>query len=198
VKARENGSASAAMMGQFSPAMRKFLAVAVLILGLVFIWTLILSPVAAQMEASLIKLQNARFQHMRLGQIKARPKPEKVEPITVEILVAAKTREEAVTQIGTYLNGLAAQNGLQVASIMPRSGNEGSKLIAFDFALTGEEVGVSQFINSLERGFPAMRLRSWQIASPEIAARMSEAGAAMPNDPTIEFSGQAVAAWTKP
>lgn len=195
---RENVSSSANMLGQFSPGMRKFLAIAVLILGLFLIWTLLLSPVIAQMEASLTKLQDARFQRIRLERIDARAIPQKAQPITAGILVTAKTREEATTQIGAYLNNLAVQNGLQVANITPRPGTGGSKLIAFDFALTGEEISVMRFINNLERGSPAMRLRSWRIESPELMIPPDRADEDIPLDPSIQFSGQAVAAWIKP
>lgn len=196
-------------MQQFPPRMRKFLALACLLLTLLFAWNIIIAPVAAQMGASLTKLQDARFQRMRLEQLAAQPAPQQSEPMPIELLAVAATPEEASAQISNYLNGLAAQNGLKVANITPHSGLKGAKLLAFDFALVGDEVALVKFINTLERGAPMIRLRSWQIDGPELAgggspadmAAVDPANTIQPenfNDRTIRFSGQAVAAWIKP
>lgn len=197
-------------MQQFSPGMRKFLALATLLLTLLLVWNIFVGPVASQMGASLTKLQDARFQRMRLEQLAAQPAPQQSEPLPIEILVVAETPEEASAQITAYLNGLATQNNLQVANITPHLGLKGAKLLAFDLTLVGEEVALVSFINELERGAPVIRLKSWQIDGPELTGGGSPVDAAAANDPanpnlsgnsndqSIRFSGQAVAAWIKP
>ncbi|MEP3226282.1 MAG: hypothetical protein ABJO01_09925 [Parasphingorhabdus sp.] len=194
---------------QLSPAMRKFLALATLLFVSLFIWNVIITPVAAQMEASLSKLQDARYQRMRLEQLAAQPAPPRSDPLPAELLAVAATPQQASAQISSYLNGLAAQNDLQVANITSHSGLKGAKLLAFDFALIGEELALVRFINALERGAPMIRLRSWQIDGPDMAGGGTPEDLTVPDpaisiqqdsftDRTMRFSGQAVAAWTKP
>ncbi|WP_229954387.1 hypothetical protein [Parasphingorhabdus litoris] len=173
-------------MSQFSPLTRKILALGLLILGLLLVWRLIVSPLAAQMESSLTELDDARFQRLRLENLQARPQPEEAEALPADIVFSAESREEAVSGLSSHISGLAAQNDLQVANITSRPGAETDKLLAFDFALIGEEVSVTRFINQAERGSPMIRFRSWQI----------EAG--NDSDPNLQFSGQVVAAWMKP
>ncbi len=175
-----------AVLSQFSPLTRKILAIGLLILVLLLAWRLILSPVATQMEVSLTELDDARFQRVRLENLQARPKPEKAVALPEDMVFGAENREEAATGLGSYISGLASQNGLQVANITARPGGDTDKLLAFDLALIGEEISVARFINQAERGSPMIRFRSWQI----------EAGSE--NDPNLQFSGQAVGAWIKP
>ena len=174
-----------AMISQFSPLIRKILALSLLILALLLVWTIVLLPVATQMESSLTELDDARFQRVRLEKLQARPAPEKAEALSADIVFGSKSREEATSGLGAYISGLAAQNGLQVANITARPGEETDKLLAFDLALIGEEVSVARFINQAERSAPMIRFRSWQI----------EAGNA--DDPNVQFSGQVVGAWIK-
>ncbi len=190
------------VMQQFSPITRKFLAVAILFLTLFAVWSLVLSPIAAQMDVSLTKLSDARFQRERLEAIQARPEPESAEAIPAGMILRAKSREEANTQFGGYLSNIAAQNGLEITAIASRPDTKGSKLVAFDLALTGEEVGVAQFINTLERGNPVLRLRTWQIDSASIVGISDmpvdgETGGSSPSRSNIRFSGQIVGAWIK-
>lgn len=175
-----------AVISQFSPLTRKILALGLLVLALLLVWRLILSPVAAQMEGSLTELEDARFQRVRLENLQNRPKPDKAEALPAGIVFSAKSREEAAAGLNGYIGGLAAKHGLQIANITPRPGAETDKLLAFDLALIGEEVSVTRFINQAERGSPMIRFRSWQI----------EAGS--DSDPNLQFSGQVIAAWTKP
>lgn len=174
------------VLSQFSPLTRKILALGLLVLALLLFWTLVVSPVAAQMDSSLTELEDARFQRVRLENLKTRPTPDKAEPLPAGIVFNANSREEAATGLSGYISSLAAQNGLQVANITVRPGGDTGKLLAFDLSFIGEEVSVARFINQAEKGSPMIRFRSWQI----------EAG--NDSDPSLQFSGQAVAAWMKP
>lgn len=174
------------VLSQFSPLTRKILALGLLVLALLLVWTLMLSPVAAQMENSLTELEDARFQRERLEKLQVRPQPEKAEALPANIVFISDSREEAAVGLSNYISSLAAQNDLQVANITAHPGGKTDKLLISDFALIGEEGSVARFINQAERGAPIIRFRSWQI----------EAGNA--NDPSLQFSGQAVAAWIKP
>ncbi|MEO9599803.1 hypothetical protein [Parasphingorhabdus sp.] len=174
-----------AFISQFSPLTQRLFALGFLMLALLLVWTMILSPIVAQMESSLTELEDVRFQRVRLEKLQARPEPERAEVLPADVIFGSKTREEAAAGFEAIISGLAIQNGLQVASITARPGQKGDKMLAFDLALIGEEVSVARFINQAELGSPMIRFRSWQITA-------GDAG-----DPNVQFSGQAVGAWIK-
>jgi len=186
-----------ATLSDLSPAMRKLLAIALLFFGIFILWSLVVGPVISQTDASLTKLQDARFQLTRLENLQARPEPEKAEALPAGILLEAKSREDAAALAQSYVNGLAAQNELQLASLNLRPEIKGSKIIAFDFAILGDEVAITDFINRLESDSPLMRFKSWQIEASE-PVMVNEGEASPPvTDPRVQFSGQIVAAWMK-
>lgn len=193
----QNGSLVSGALSELSPAMRKLLAIAILFFGLFILWSLVLAPVVSQTDASLIKLQDTRFQLARLENLQARPEPEKADALPVGLLLEAVSRDEAASLVQSYVNGLAAQNELQMASLNLRPEIKGSKIIALDFAILGDELAITDFINRLESGLPLMRFKSWQIESSEpVVATEGEPSPSM-TDPRIQFSGQIVAAWMK-
>ena len=197
MSADDSGSL-AASLSELSPAIRKLLAIALLFFCLFVLWSLVIAPIISQTDASLTKLQDARFQLSRLENLQVRPEPEKAEPLAAGILLEAKSREDAAALAQSYVNGLAAQNELQLASLNLRPEIKGSKIIAFDFALLGDEVAITDFINRLESGSPLMRFKSWQIEASE-PVMVNEGEASPPvTDPRVQFSGQIVAAWIKP
>ena len=197
MSAGKSNSLTAALL-DLSPAMRKLLAIALLFLGTFILWSLVVGPVISQTDASLTKLQDARFQLARLENLQARPEPERAEALPAGILLEAKSREDAAALAQSHVNGLAAQNGLQLANLNVRPEIKGSKIIAFDFAVLGDEVAITDFINRLESGSPLMRFNSWQIDAAEPS--MVNEGEAGPSvaDSRVQFSGQIVAAWMKP
>lgn len=194
----DNSGSLAASLSELSPAIRRLLAIALLFFGLFILWSLILAPIISQTDASLTKLQDVRFQLTRLENLQARPEPEKAEPLAAGILLEARSREDAAALAQSHVHGLAAQNGLQLASLNLRPEIKGSKIIAFDFAILGDEVAITDFINRLESGSPLMRFKSWQIdASKPVMVNEGEASPPV-TDPRVQFSGQIVAAWMKP
>lgn len=194
----DDSSSLTASLSDLSPAMRKLLAIAILFFGVFILWSLVFAQVISQTDASLTKLQDARFQVARLESLQARPEPEKAEALPAGILLEAESREDAAALAQSYVDGLAAQNDLQMASLNLRPEIKGSKIIAFDFEILGDEVAITEFINRLETGSPLMRFKSWQIEAAESEMENdSNASPSMP-DPRVQFSGQIVAAWMKP
>ncbi len=193
----QNGSAVSAALSELSPNMRKLLAIAMLFFGLFILWSLILAPVLSQTEASLTKLEDTRFQLTRLEDLQDRPVPEKADPLPAGLLLEAISRDEAAAMAEAYVNGLTAQNQLQMASLNLRPEIKGSKIIAFDFAILGDEVAITNFINRLESSSPLMRFKSWQIEASEPAMPTESEPGPSATDPRIQFSGQIVAAWLK-
>jgi len=194
----------------FSPLTRKILALGLLFLGLFLLWTVTASPVISTIDASLTELNDARFQRMRLEQIQSRPALEPTEELPANLVTRAKTSEEAQNAMLAQINALAMQNGFELV-IVPRPPTKGSKLIAYDVSISGDELNIIRFINSLERGNPMMRFRGWQIDSAALAGTIGpETPVGMEPDITppmestsnasgnILFSGQIVGAWTKP
>lgn len=193
----QNGSAVSAALSELPPNMRKLLAIAMLFFGLFILWSLILAPVLSQTEASLTKLEDTRFQLTRLENLQNRPVPEKADPLPAGLLLEAGSRDEAASLAQSYVNGLAVQHGLQLASLNVRPEIKGIQIIAFDFAIVGDELAITGFIHRLESGSPLMRFKSWQIvASEPVIANDGEASPSVP-DSRVQFSGQIVAAWIK-
>lgn len=194
----ENTNNIQTALQQFSPITRRFLALALLFFAGYLLWILLLSPVTSQMGASLTKLEDARFQRMRLEQIQARPEIKQTEPVDAGYLAQAASTEEAQTNLQNQIAAIATQNSVDLM-ITARPLTKGSQLIAFDISASASETSITRFINNIERGNPAMRLRNWQIESASIASATPE-----PSDPmlgvmgdTVQFSGQLVGAWIK-
>lgn len=193
----QKGSSVSGALSELSPNTRKLLAIALLFFGIFILWSLVLAPVISQTDASLTKLQDTRFQLARLENLQARPEPAKAEPLPAGILLEAIARDEAAAMAEAYINGLAAQNQLQMASLNLRPEIKGGKIIALDFAILGDEVAITDFINRLESGSPLMRFKSWQIEASEPAMPTESEPGPSATDPRIQFSGQIVAAWMK-
>lgn len=177
---------SAGAVQQFSPLTRKILAVALLVFILLLVWSVILSPLFSSIGASLSELDDARFQRERLERLEARPAPQAAEVLPGEIVFRVDNPETAADQIGGYFANLASGAGLQILSVEARVAKTGSKLLQVDFALQGPEEKVMRFINLAEKTMPIIRFKDWAIEAID------------PASGEVQFSGQALAGWTKP
>lgn len=174
------------MSSDFSPLTRKVLAIGLLILALLLVWTVILSPLFSALGSSLTELDNARFQRLRLEQIETRPTPEKAATLAPDIVINAQSKTEASDQFTVHFSSLANGNGLQTVSVVQTNNDQTGKLVGVEFALSGPEENIVKFINIAEKSAPNIRFRNWQITAIDA------------NDPNLQFSGQALAGWTKP
>lgn len=173
-------------LSQLSGGTRKFLALAILFFVALLTWTIILSPVVSAVQTNLNALEDARFQRMRLENLQARAEPDRALALTADTVISAKSKEEAAAQFAAFMTNLAVSSGLQISSISPREGNRSGSLIGAELSFSGEEVKIASFINLAEQGSPTIRFQSWTIDAGETG------------DPNINFSGLALAAWTKP
>jgi len=185
-------------MESFSPLTRKILAIGLLILGLFLVYRVIVSPLTNQVNESLTKLNDSRFQLSRLQQIDIRPRPEDAAVIAPETLLRGEDYQAAGQLLVPHINNLASQNGLQVDSLQLRSGSDTTFMIAADYQISGDEVNIMAFINQAERGSPTLRFRDWQISQNKNETEASQNGqSSEPQKPKYGFSGKVVAAWTK-
>jgi len=173
------------MIDSFSPLTRKFIAVAILFLVVMFCVNLVILPTIGLVGEQLDRLAEARFQRARLEAIQERPLPATGDPIPADLYIRAKSAEAGQNALLATLNELASGNAvsLEQANAVPVD-TATSQRVTVDLSVSGPELALASFINGLEAHRPMIRFVSWKIMAGE-----SGQGPA-------RLSGRAVAVWS--
>lgn len=170
------------MVDSFSPLTRRILALGILAL-LLLLGVRVAAGVAEGVSGSLEELGDRRFVLARLEAVRSRPAPVRPRPLPPGLHIQAASHEQASAVAAAAVRGAAAaaQFTLSAVSVAPPRA-ENPALIELRIAGKGPELSALTFVEHLERGQPAIRLRTWQIAAD-------------PATPEISVEGIASAAW---
>lgn len=170
------------MIDGFSPLTRRILAFGILVL-LLLLGLRVAAGVAEGVSGSLQELSDKRFVLARLEAVRSRPEPVRPRPLPPGLHFQAASYEQASAMASSAVRGAAAaaQFTLSSVSVDPLK-PENPGLIEIRVGGKGPELAALAFVEQLERGQPAMRLRTWQVAAD-------------PASPEIAIEGVAAAAW---
>lgn len=173
------------MIDNFSPLTRKFIAVAILFLGIMACLNVLIIPTIGLISSQLERLADTRFQRARLEEIQDRPLPAPGDPIPANLYIRAPSAEVAQSTFVALINELASHNSvsLEQAAIVPADASTPQRL-AIDLSVAGPELALTSFINGLEAQRPMIRLVSWKVTAGDATQA-----------PT-RLSGRAVAVWS--
>lgn len=170
------------MVDSFSPLTRRILALGVLVL-LLLLGARVAATVVEGASGSLQELRDRRFVLARLEAVRSRPLPVRARPLPPGLHIQAASYEQASAIAASAIRGAAAAAQLTLTSVAvepPQPANRG--LIELRVAGKGPELAALAFVEHLERGQPAIRLRSWRMAAD-------------PATPELAIEGVAAAAW---
>ncbi len=154
-------------MSEFSPFVRRALAIGILLLFVLCIIEFILIPINGRIESSRDTLADSRFEVSRLQSILERPNPPSSKTLNPSLLLKASDDINAQNALQTLLANLAAQNNIEVTIIFTTDDKPLIGLISANISLSGNEAAVINFLSQVENNPILMRMVDWNIEYDE-------------------------------
>lgn len=151
------------MINEFSPLMRKVLAIGILIVVIFTAMGLIVVPLYERVNDSRETLANSRFEVARLENIIKRPSPPVGEILDPRLLIRANNEEDAKNTLQNLILSLAASNELEATVVFSGANQPVAGLLSADIVVLGDEISISNFLAQIENDQILMRLVNWDI-----------------------------------
>lgn len=152
------------MMQDLVPFTRKVLALGVLVLVAAILISGAIVPLLSTLDHSLEQLADARFRHARLRALEALPPPPPGDRVPREIVIWAKSRQEAAQLISRRISAAANRNAVALEQAVLRPADAREVEISFDVVAAAPEASTLGMINELERSQPLIRLENWRLS----------------------------------
>ena len=173
------------MMREFSPFIRRVLAIGILLLFLLCAIEFIIIPINGKVGSSRDTLADSRFEVSRLQSIIGRPDPPSGKTLDPSSLLKAEDHENAQNALQALLANLAAQNNIEVTTLFGVDDKHLTGLIRADVSVSGDEISIINFLTQIENNQILMRMINWNIEYDED----------IPHH--IKFNSQLLAVWEK-
>lgn len=153
-------------MNQLSPLMQRISAIVILILLIFLSVILIIMPIIGQMNISLDKLNDTRWQLSKLDSINSQKEPNVGTILDPSITLAAVNKEEAQTSLQSYLQSMVISNGAQLDNIILAE-REMESLVTIGAKISGSEISVTRLLANIENAQPLLRVKSLEFITNE-------------------------------
>jgi len=174
-------------MTEMSPAVRRFAALAILVLLVMGSIEIVAWPLLGSAWQNLDELHALRLERAQLEQTDARPLLKAGDPVPVDLYVHATAAAQAMSQLSELVRSRAQTSTLTLNGMTPvPSASASLHSVALDVRLTGKEPDVISFLNAIESGRPLIRVSQWSLSTTE------------PAHDQVQLSARLVTAWGQP
>ena len=171
------------MIASFSPLTRRILAVGLLILALLLA-VQVFSLAATAIGTALGRLEDSRFALARVEAVRARPLPPRAPPLPPGQFLQADSHNTATAAAAGRIRTAAGGSGVTLEGMTAVPADPANpRLVRISFAARAAEPALLNFIQTVERNDPPLRLHAWSIART-------------PGGPELVLQASAVVAWS--
>jgi len=174
-------------MTEMSPFVRRFAALAILVLLVMGSIEIVAWPLLRSAWQNLDELRALRLERAQLEQTDARPLLRAGDPVPADLYLHATAAAQALSQLSELVRSRAQTSTLTLNGTTPvASASADLHSVALDVRLTGKEGDVISFLNVIEGGRPLIRLSQWSLSTTD------------PAHDQVQLSARLVTAWGQP